>query len=463
MLVSTLIKKVRRYVLNSLAIAAAFCLGCQRSAAPVPPSAPATSQAIPTVTVAHPERKTLVRGIAQPGQIEPFEQTPIHAKVSGFVRSVNVDIGDPVRGPGLTGDAAQGQVLAELWVPEMEEEVRQKTALVALADAEIAQAEAARKTFQAGVESAQALVREAEAGRKRVQANFERWESEYKRLQGLVARKVIDEQTRDETLNQYKAAEASREEVDAKVFSCEAAQREATARWEKASADVEAAKARRLVAQSEERRLRALLNYATIRAPFDGVVTKRNVDTGHYLPTAGLGSVPLFVVVNLDPVRIFVDVPEIDASSIKPGMPARIRIQALKDREIAGKITRTGGILDPKTRTLRVEIDVPNADKKLLPGMYAYATIDLEYPNILSVPAAAVVKKGDSAFCYRVENGKAVRTVVQTGLSDGRRIALVKRQVSGVAWEDFTGSELIITSSVATLTDGQEVRIAAAN
>jgi RND family efflux transporter MFP subunit len=345
----------------------------------------------------------------------------------------------------------------------MEEELKQKQALVAQAAAQVEQAQAAEASAEAACATAQALVREAEAGRRRVQAGYERWESEYKRLQGLVARKVIDEQTRDETLNQFKAAAAAREEVEAKVQSAEAAARESTARRDQARADVAAAQARRQVAQADEQRMRALLGYAMIRAPFDGVVTSRHVDTGHYLqPATGARGEPLFVVARVDPVRVFVDVPEADASPLRPGAAARVRVQVLHDQEFTGTVTRTSWALDPRTRTLRVEIDLPNRDGRLRPGMYAYAAITLDHPGALTLPAAAVLKQGESTVCYRVEDGKALRTPVQVGLSDGRLVEVLKKQPPGRegVWEDWRGTEEVVANNPAALADGQAVRVA---
>src|SRR5207302_914096 len=111
-------------------------------------------------------------------------------KIPGFVQKVHVDIGDRVH---------KGDVLAELWVPEMEEELKQKQALVAQSQAEVVQAQEAYKAALAGVETAKAIVQEVQASRAKAQANYERWQTEYKRVQDLVQRKIIDEQTRDET------------------------------------------------------------------------------------------------------------------------------------------------------------------------------------------------------------------------------------------------------------------------
>jgi multidrug efflux pump subunit AcrA (membrane-fusion protein) len=143
-------------------------------------------------------------------------------------------------------------------------------------------------------------------------------------MEGLVKDRVIDAQSRDETRNQCRAAEAALEEADARAQSAEAARAEAAAKRDKADADLAAACNRLALAESNERRMRAMLAYARITAPFDGVVTDRRVHTGHFLQSAAGGSKgePLFVVVRTDRVRVFVEVPEADASSSATAPPA---------------------------------------------------------------------------------------------------------------------------------------------
>src|SRR5262249_50751016 len=152
------------------------------------------------VTTASPTKRTIERKLQYPAFVHPFEETPMFAKISGFVRKVYVDIGDTVRGPKFdsTGKEIEpGQLLAELSVPEYDEELKQKQAQVAQAKAEVDQAEATLAGTDAHVDLAKASVREMESGRKRATANFERWQSEYQRIESLVKQQVIDAQTRD--------------------------------------------------------------------------------------------------------------------------------------------------------------------------------------------------------------------------------------------------------------------------
>lgn len=423
--------------------------GCNQPAAAPPAAQAAEGQGGVTVSVIKPERKTVRRTIEQPGHVEAFEQAPLHVKIPGYVRKVHVDIGDHVE---------KDQVLAELSVPEMVEERNQKEALVEQAKAEVGQMLAALDAAKANHETTKAGIQEASAGRRRVEANFERWQSEYKRVDKLVVGKVIDEQTRDEILNQFKAAEASVEEVDARVRSAMAASDESFARQKKVVADLEAARARQKVAEADYRRLEALLEYARIKAPFKGTITRRHIDTGHFLQPASTSSAePLFLLARSDSVRIFVEVPESEAALVDKGMPIRLRAQALKGQEFAGKVSRTSWALDPKSHTLRTEIVLENKEGQLRPGMYVNVTLIAEKPNALTLPALALVVQGDQTFCFRFENGKALRTPIQVGLSGGGLVEVLKKQTSSGQWDDFTGSEQIISSNAASLTDGQMV------
>lgn len=408
--------------------------GCSRTStanpvpAPVPARAAAPAQA--TVTAIRPEMKTVRRAISQPGQIEANQQTPVYAKVAGFVDAVLRDIGDEVE---------MGQTLAVVSVPEMDEELAQKEALVTQGRAEL--------------ERAQKSVAAAEARVALSDALLDRWKSEYDRLQKLMKSKgVIEQQTVEETRYQLDAARAGRDE--------------SAANRDRAQADVRVAQAKLQVAQADRRRLEALVDYTIIKAPFAGVVSRRNVDKGHFVqPASGNKGDPLFVVVEMDPVRIFVDVPESDAVWVTKGTPARVRVQAWPGREFEAKVERTAWALDPRARTLRVEIDVPNPKGELRSGMYAYATILVEHAKTWTVPASSIVNQGDQAFVYRVENGKAVRTPVEIGLREGALVEVVRKQVKlphegdKPSWEEFTGREEIVSTQAATLTDGQTVSV----
>jgi multidrug efflux pump subunit AcrA (membrane-fusion protein) len=339
----------------------------------------------------------------------------------------------------------------------LEQELLQKQALVAQAAAEVEQAKRLLAAAEANTRSAAATVAEAEAGLTRVQANLSRWRSEAKRAESLFAGKVIDEQNRDETLNQLRAAEAALQEVEARVKSAEALNGESAARRDKAAADVAVANAKGKVAAAEEARTRALVGYTHIVAPFKGVVTSRRVDVGHFLQPNQAGA-PLFVVTQADPVRVFVEVPEADAAWVTNGAKADVRVQALRGRVFPGTVTRTAWALDSRSRTMRTAIDLPNPDGLLRPGMYASAIVTVTLPPTWTLPAAAVVKQGESAVCYLVRDGKAVRTGVQTGNVDGGRVEVTQLELPAGSgkWTVVAGAERFVLKA-AGVRDGQPV------
>jgi multidrug efflux pump subunit AcrA (membrane-fusion protein) len=184
------------------------------------------------------------------------------------------------------------------------------------------------------------------------------------------------------------------------------------------------------------------------------------VDTGHFVQPAGAGKTDaLFTVVRTDVVRVPVDVPEFDAALVTKGAKAKVTVPALKGAEFSGEVKRTSEALDPGSKTLRVEIDLPNPDRRLRPGQYVYARITAEMPPAWVLPANAVVKQADQTVCFIYRDGKAVRLPIQPGRTDGTRTEVFKRQRAGT-WEDWTGQEDVLSGPAATLADGQAVEIA---
>ncbi len=307
---------------------------------------------------------------------------------------------------------------------------------------------------------------EAEAGRKRALANLAYWQSEHRRMDKLVTRRVIDEQALAEARNKLESSQAEREEIEAKVSAARAARAESAARRDKKAADVETARARLKVAEAAARRAGTLLQYADLRAPFAGVVTVRDVHTGHHLKGGNAaGGKPLFVVVRTDPVRVFIDVPEAEAAMVRPGTAATVRVQGLRDKEFEGKVIRTSWTLEPRNRTLRAEVELPNPTGELRPGLYAHAALAVEHAAAWALPASAVVQTDEGIYCNRVVNGKAIRTPLRLGARDGGLVEILKARLparaarAGLRWLDFSGDELIVASGAATLADGQAVTV----
>lgn len=409
-----------------------------------PPAAQAVS--IPEVTAAKPERRALALSTTQPGRIEAFEQTPLFAKVAGYVEEVKVDIGDAV---------AKDDVLVRIAVPELVDELHEKEALVAQAQAEVQQAESQITASRAAAETAQSRIAEVDAGLIRAKADVERWKSEHDRIKELATKGSISRKLEEETLNALRAAEAAVQEVVARGQSARTGFYEAQAKIGTAEADKAAAEARHKVAIAAVDRVKTMLGYTAIKAPYAGSITSRTVDTGHFVqPVSGPKSTPLMEVARTETVRIFVDVPELEAGQVDVGDPAEVRVQAADGKAIRAAVTRTSGALVESNHSLRVEIDVPNAEGRLRSGMYATVTIQLaERPEGIVIPVTAVVRDAAATVCSVVRDGKIERRPVELGLRSGGFVEVR----SGL--DENTP---IVIKQPELFRDGQAVRIAAA-
>ncbi len=438
--------------LSSAAVLTLLCLtaGCRRSAEGNHGDANGGLPPI-RVTAIRPERKTLVRTIELPGRTEAFEVTPLYAKVTGYVEKMSVDIGDLIRGPH---DGRQGDILCELEVPELKEELAEKSAVVQQTKAEVLLADAAVKVAEAGLRSVEAKLREAQAAAAREEAKFTRWQSEYQRISKLAESGVVTKKVADETRAELEAADAGRNEVVARIASAEAQQQESAAQLEKAKADAVAMRSRLAVAEAEERRLEAMHNYSIIRAPYDGVVVERNAHTGHLIQSGG-GSQQkaVLTVMRVDPIRVFVDAPEGDAVYVSTGSKVELRLPSLNVEPYVGQVTRTSWSLNATSRTLLVEIDVPNSDGKWRPGQFVSARITIaELPDVISLPKTAVVTQEKQTYCFVVAvEGRLVRQPIELGLQAGTEFEVR----SGL-----TGSEQVIGVNANAFREGQTVELA---
>jgi HlyD family secretion protein len=429
---------IRRRFLGLAAVAAAATsVGCGET--PTARAGHAGGPAVTRVETVRPERRTVRRSTEQPGQIEAYEVTAVYAKVSGYVEKWTVDIGTKV---------AKGQTLAVLRVPEIDAEAEQKQATIEESEAKLAQAKAEEEVAQANLASIRAKLTETQAGVKRADADFIRWQAEYRRIEQLFNERAQTGTLLDETRSKLRSSESTRDEVYAQVKTAEAAVRQGQALLAKARSDVTASAAGIKVARSDLRRVQALREYATIVAPYDGVVTRRNVDVGDLTRTGSQGE-PLFIVARDDLVRITVSVPEMYATAVDPGDRALIRLQALPGKDFEGKVTRTSWTLDAKNRTLRTEVDVPNPKGTLRPGLYAHAIIVVdEHEGVFALPTGAVGRDGEKAFCVDVRGGRAVRRPVEVGLNDGTWAEIL----SGL-----NGDEVVARANPGSLANGQPV------
>jgi multidrug efflux pump subunit AcrA (membrane-fusion protein) len=404
--------------------------------------------------------------------ISAYERTALYAKVSGFVQKWNVDIGDRVK---------KGATLVELTAPELVEQHRQMQAQVVLDEALVNQSQKQHVVAQRNVTAATEQVAQARAEVKSYEALVVRWEREVKRLTTMVGLRVIDQQVLDETRRQLDSNQALLEAAQAAVRTRDAQRLAADGTQETTKADISTAEARVPVAIAEERRLAALVDYLTITAPYDGVVLARNVSLGDFVtpasgdPSQGAFSLgvspnqatPLYVLNRIDPVLFVIGVPEADAAYVGVGSRARVRVPALANHEFPARVTRTSWALNPTSRTLMAQVELPNPEGKFLPGMYAYGSVLIERPNVRALPASAVTQIGNQTYCYLALDGKAARTPVQTGVSDGTWVEVTGKLVGSAGssegtWEAFDGSEVVIASDLSVVGDGAPVVVAPA-
>jgi multidrug efflux pump subunit AcrA (membrane-fusion protein) len=264
--------------------------------------------------------------VTAPATVQAFFTTDLYAKDSGYVSHVNADIGDHVR---------EAQVLAVIDDPETR----------ALSD----------KTG-AAVQQSKAALEVAKRQLVGLQADHALQLLTLRRQKELFAGKAATPQTLDEANAKEQASEAN---------------------VQTGQANVALAQANLQAAEAESQRLQALLSYTTIVAPFAGVVTRRLVNPGDLVQAATTTrTAALFTLQRLDIVRVLAAVPEANAVEIRPGWSATVRLYADGEHVVHGAVTRVASALDPATRTMTVEIDLPNPEEAMLPGMYAEVTFE---------------------------------------------------------------------------------------
>ena len=402
------------------------------------------------ITIIHPERRDIRMTVIQPGTIEAFETTPVYSRISGYVQEYRYNIGDRVK---------DGDILIDMWIPDLVQTHAQRVATVHRAEVQIEVTQSVLRAAESNLLTAEARIVSARAGVRRAQASYTRWESEYKRLEVLVAQHVLDVQVRDETYRQFEEAAAARDQADAMVSETTSARDMAIANRDKARVDVEAARADLGVAWANEREARVNVEYGQIKAPYAGVITQRNVSPGDYLqPGIGSNNRPLFVLEQIDPVRVFVGVPELASQFIHENDTALIRFQALAGVTREGKVVRSGFSLNPSTRTLQTEIDIPNSDGHLHPGWYVTVAITIDRKQVWTLPSDAIGFQGQHNYIYLQVNGKPVRTQVIIGPSDDTHTQVLRKYSPNFdtnSWPLFDGTENVLAGNLDVLAAGQ--------
>jgi RND family efflux transporter MFP subunit len=221
--------------------------------------------------------------------------------------------------------------------------------------------------------------------------------------------------------------------------------------WE---ANVAAAKADVEASEANVRQLLQLVSFGRVVAPFDGRITQRNIDVGSLVSagaaSATTGGQPLFRIEANEPIRVFLQIPQAFALSVKEGEAATVSIRQLQARRFEGHVTRTAGTIDPTSRTLNVEIDVPNPKGELLPGMFADVTIAVAVAHrVVRVPSSAVITDARGVRVATVDgNGQVHLVAVVRGLDNGSEIDLI---------DGLSGGEQVIATPGGDVTDGMRV------
>jgi len=342
---------------------------------------------LPTVAVSVVTREPLSETLTLSAEFRPYQEVRVHAKVAGYVESIPVDIGDHVKA---------GQALATLEIPELKNDVQHAEARLLASGQDV----------------------------RRAEANYEEAHLAYSRLAQVLK------------ANPKLVAQQDLESAKAKDHSLESALESARFLVAENKADVD--------------KMHAMLDYASITAPFDGVITKRYADTGA-LVQAGISSstqaMPLVDLAEDDRLRLVFPIPESAVSKVHVGLPVEISVDSLPGI-IKGIVSRCAGKVDTATRTMEAEIDIPNPDRKYTPGMYASLSIIVERrDNALAVPLQAVGFGTPSTVLVVTKAQKVEERTVTLGLQTAAKAEITSGLAEG---------ELVVVANRAALHSGEK-------
>jgi len=319
----------------------------------------ASSEQLPIVNVAPVRQAPAKSQLELPGDLQAYVESPLFARADGYMSKRLVDFGDRVR---------NGQLLAELETPELDQQLNQ-------ARAALAQSQAALRQYEA------ALV-QATANLKLAKVTFDRW----KRLtdKGVIAQQDEDQKRADFDVRQAEVSSAQ--------------------------ANINAAQKAIEANEASLRRLEELKSFSRITAPFDGVITQRNFDVGTLINSGNGGPTrEIFRIAQIQTMRIFANVPQTYAGLVHPGQQAELRVQELPGRVFHASVARTSNSVDPNSRTLLTILETPNPAGVLLPGMYAQ--VKFSFPGdktALLVPGDALMLGREGPRVAIVDSDKVI-------------------------------------------------------
>lgn len=383
------------------------------------------------VVVVKAEQRPLTRVLRMPATLQAGESADLYAKTSGYVSTIVVDIGSRVK---------KGDALATIDVPEMLDELHQAQAVREAKRANVG-------ALEAKVAQADSMIAIARAEVRRSAAQRELWTITVSRKKELLDAQAIPDQNFDEARSRLAMAEAEVQNAEATVASAKAHKRAV-------EADVAVARSQIAVEEARVARLNTLLKYATIRAPFDGVITDRHVDPGAFVRSAAEGTGrSLLTIANVSYIRLVLEIPEVDTPFVRVGTDVTIDVKALNDDPITATITRSAMALKANTRTMRVEVDLDNRSGRLAPGMYAQVELKLESKaQAMLIPSKAIRVRGKKISVLVAQNGIAQAKPVTIGYDDG----IWAEVVTGL-----NGDEEIIISASGAIAPGAPVHAVA--
>jgi RND family efflux transporter MFP subunit len=358
--------------------------------------------AIPAVSVIHPKPGAVKDEVILPGNVMAFTDSPIYARSSGYLKQWFVDIGGKVKA---------GQQLAIIEAPELDQQVTQARATIQQA--------------QAALDQAIANEQQGKANEELARVNAERWKN-------LVAKGAVSRQEND----QYQA------QFQAQVANLNALEQAIAAARSNIAAD-----------QANLSRLQEMQNYETVKAPFDGIVTARNIDVGALINAGNGGPAQeLFHLAATAKLRVYVSVPQADSRAAAPGLKCYLTLTEFPGRRFPGELVRTSGAIDQATRTLLTEVDVDNSSGELRPG--AYGEVHLQIPEgsrSLIVPVSVLLFRSEGLRVGVVRDGNRVELVpVILGKDYGNEVEIV----SGLAENDS-----VIANPPDSLASGATVQV----
>ena len=356
----------------------------------------AAASDVPTVAVARTTTENLSHDLILTAEFRPFQEVDVMAKVAGYIKRINVDVGDRVK---------QGDPLATLEIPEMADDQRRASAALERSQAEVA---------RAGDE-----LQRAESAHEIVHLSLQRLAAVAEKRPGLIAQQEIDDARSKDLV------------AEAQVASAKSGLAAATDQVHVNTSDLE--------------RVRTMLDYTRVTAPFAGVVTMRYADTGSMIQAGTASQTQAMPVVRLSEnslLRLVLPVPESAVPTVHIGQQVEVRVPTL-NRSFPGRVARFSDKVSLATRTMATEVDVPNPGLVLIPGMYAEVDLTLDRRNaVLAIPVTAVDVDSAAAtgrvMVITANNRVEVRTIslgietaskveVRSGLNEGDLVVIAGR------------------------------------